>query len=97
MAGGAYIVIALGFALGGGTVGRLKGSSFWIWFAISGLVPFIGLMAALLYRSDREELRRECPQCGRLVKLHDALCMRCGTELDFPERAVVSEAEALTQ
>jgi DNA-directed RNA polymerase subunit RPC12/RpoP len=94
VAGGAYIAIALGFAFGGGMVGRLKGSSFWLWFLISGAVPFLGLLAALAYRSDREELRRQCPQCGRVVKLHDALCMRCGTELDFPETAIQSESAA---
>ncbi len=96
MAGGAYISIALGFALGGGVVGRLKGSSFWMWFAISGAVPFIGLLAALCYRSERDELRRQCPTCGRVCKLYDALCVRCGTELDFPDEALVSETAAAT-
>src|SRR5882724_9309009 len=92
MAGTAYVVIAFSFALAGGIVGKLKGSSFFIWFLISGIVPILGLAAALLYRWDKEELRRECPGCGKLVKLHDALCTRCGTELEFPEEAVVSEA-----
>ena len=89
----AYLVIALSFALAGGIVGRIKGSSFFLWFLISGVVPVIGLAAALLYRWDRNELRRECPGCGRIVKLHDALCTRCGTELDFPEVAIASEAD----
>jgi ribosomal protein S27AE len=93
MAGGTFVVIALSFGLAGGIIGRLKGSSFFIWFLICTFVPFIGLVAALLYRWDREELRRECPRCGKLVKLHDAICTRCGQELDFPEEAVVSEAE----
>ena len=39
----AYLVIALCFALAGGIVGRIKGSSFFLWFLISGLVPVIGL------------------------------------------------------
>ncbi|HEV7805177.1 MAG TPA: hypothetical protein VGO80_05120 [Solirubrobacteraceae bacterium] len=94
MAGGAYISIALGFALGGGVVGRMKGSSFWLWFLISGAVPVFGLLAAVCYRSERDELRRQCPTCGRICKLHDALCVRCGTELEFPEQALASEAEA---
>jgi len=89
----AYVFIALCFALAGGIVGRIKGSSFFIWFLISGAVPVIGLAAALLYRWDRNELRRECPGCGRIVKLHDTLCTRCGTELDFPEVAIASEAD----
>jgi len=88
-----YLFIALGFALAGGWVGKLKGSSFWIWFLISGVVPVIGLAAALLYRWDRNELRRECPGCGRVVKLHDAICTRCGTELEFPDVAIASEAD----
>jgi len=89
----AYLFIALGFALAGGWVGKVKGSSFWIWFLISGIVPVIGLAAALLYRWDRNELRRECPGCGRVVKLHDAICTRCGTELEFPDVAIASEAD----
>ena len=88
-----YLFIALCFAFAGGIVGRLKGSSFFIWFLISGIVPVIGLATALLYRWDRNELRRECPGCGRVVKLHDALCTRCGTELEFPEVAIASEAD----
>jgi hypothetical protein len=89
----AYLFIALCFALAGGIVGRIKGSSFWIWFLISGIVPVIGLATALLYRWDRNELRRQCPGCGRVVKLHDALCTHCGTELEFPEVAIASEAD----
>jgi hypothetical protein len=89
----AYVFIALCFAFAGGIVGRMKGSSFFIWFLISGAVPVIGLAAALLYRWDRNELRRECPGCGRVVKLHDALCTRCGTELEFPDVAIASEAD----
>ena len=50
MAGGAYIAIALGFALAGAIVGKIKGSSFWIWFLISGCVPIFGLLAAVCYR-----------------------------------------------
>jgi hypothetical protein len=92
MAGAGYVVICLGFGMAGGLVGRMKGSSFWLWFLISGLVPFFGLLAAVFYRWEDRELRRQCPGCGRVVKLHDALCTRCGTELEFPERAIASEA-----
>jgi len=90
----AYLVICLSFALAGGLVGKIKGSSFFIWFLISGVLPFAGLIAALLYRSERNELRRQCPGCGRIVKLHDAICTRCGTELEFPEVAIVPESAA---
>jgi hypothetical protein len=94
VAGGAYVVIALSFALAGGIVGRLKGSSFWLWFLISGLIPVIGLLTAVVYRSERDELRRQCPTCGRVCKLYDALCVRCGTELEFPEAAIAPESAA---
>jgi len=90
----AYLVIALSFALAGGIVGRLKGSSFFVWFLISGLLPVVGLLGALLYRNERDEVRRQCPGCGRLVKLHDSICTRCGTELYFPELAVEPESAA---
>jgi hypothetical protein len=83
----AYVVIALCFALAGGIVGRIKGSSFFLWFLISGAVPIFGLLAAIAYRFDRDEPMRRCPKCGRVRKLHDALCTRCGEELDFPEQA----------
>ncbi len=92
MAGMGYVVIAVFFGLAGGVVGRMKGSSFWLWFLISGAVPVLGLLTAILYRWEDRELRRQCPTCGRVVKLHDALCTRCGTELDFPEVAIPSEA-----
>jgi hypothetical protein len=92
--GGAYVFIALCFGLAGGIVGKLKGSSFWLWFAISGLLPLFGLFAALAYRFDSDELRRECPNCGRVTKLHDALCTRCGAELEFPDVAIAPESAA---
>ncbi len=88
----AYVVIAICFGLAGGVVGRIKGSSFLLWFLISGLVPVFGLLAAIAYRFDRDELRRQCPTCGRVTKIYDALCTRCGTELEFPEVAIAPEA-----
>lgn len=91
MAGAGYVLICLFFGLAGGVVGRMKGSSFLLWFLISGLVPFLGLLTAVFYRWEDRELRRQCPRCGRVVKLYDAVCMRCGEELEFPELAVASE------
>jgi hypothetical protein len=86
------IVIMFFFGLAGGIVGRIKGSSFILWFLVSGLVPFFGLLAAIFYRWDNRELRRQCPDCGHVTKLHDAVCMRCGCELEFPEVAIAPEA-----
>jgi hypothetical protein len=87
-----YLTIALFFGLAGGFVGRTKGSSFVLWFLISAIVPVIGLATAVLYRYDTEEPVRPCPRCGKVVKLHDALCMRCGQELEFPVGAEVDSA-----
>jgi hypothetical protein len=88
----AYAIIALCFALSGGIVGKLKGSSFLLWFLISGLVPFFGLLAAIVYRFERDEFRRRCPGCGRVTKIYDAICTRCGTELEFPETVIAPES-----
>jgi hypothetical protein len=87
------VVILFCFGLAGGIVGRMKGSSFVLWFLISACVPFIGLLTAIFYRWENQELRRECPSCGRIVKLHDAVCVRCGEELEFPEVAIPSEMD----
>lgn len=92
MWGAGYVIICLFFGLAGGVVGRMKGSSFIVWFLISAVVPFLGLLAAVCYRREDRELRRICPGCRQVVKLHDAKCMRCGQELEYPERAIASEA-----
>jgi hypothetical protein len=90
----AYIVIAFFFGLAGGVVGRIKGSSFVLWFLISAIVPFFGLLAAIAYRFERDETRRRCPKCGRVTKIYDALCTRCGEEFEFPEHPLASESLA---
>lgn len=86
------VVIMVFFGLAGGIVGRMKGSSFVLWFLVSGLVPFFGLLAAVCYRWDSRELRRQCPGCGRVLKLYDTVCMSCGEELEFPDVAIASES-----
>jgi hypothetical protein len=84
----AYVIIALSFGLAGAWVARLKGNSMIVWFLISAIVPFIGLIAAILYRSDAEEPVRQCPNCGRTCMLCDALCTRCGAELEWPDEVL---------
>ena len=91
---GVTILVAMLSALAGGIIGRRKGSSFIGWFLLAGLFPLAGLLTAIFYRNQREELRRECPGCGRIVKLHDALCTNCGTELEFPSVAIAPERSA---
>jgi ribosomal protein L32 len=79
-----YVSIAVGFAFAGGFVGRSKGSSFWVWFMISGIVPVIGLITVIAYRHETEIALRRCPGCGRSRRVHDAICTSCGTELEYP-------------
>lgn len=94
MQGLGLLVILFFFGLAGGLTARMKGASFVIWFLISFCVPFIGLLAAVCYRREDRELRRQCPNCGRVVKLHDALCVSCGHELEFPDVAIASDDAA---
>ena len=79
------MVILFSFGLSAGVVGKYKGSSFFLWFLIGFCLPFLGTLAAFLFRSERRELRRRCPGCGAEVRLHDQVCMRCGEDLAFPE------------
>jgi hypothetical protein len=91
MAGGAYVLICLAFGLATAMVGRGKGSSFFIWFLVGAVLPIIGLVAALLYRSEDEEPERICPACNKRLKLYVQVCPRCGTDLYLPDS--VSETD----
>lgn len=90
----AYLIICLFFGLAGGYVGRAKGSSFLLWFVIAAAVPVLGLLAAVLYRFESDEVRRQCPRCGKVVKLYDQVCMGCGEDLEFPDSAIEPESAA---
>lgn len=90
-----YLTICFFLGLAGGIVGKVKGSSFFLWFVISAALPVLGLIGALLYRFESEELRRECPGCGRICMLYDAVCVRCGTDLEFPEVAIAPRYTAI--
>jgi predicted nucleic acid-binding Zn ribbon protein len=39
----------------------------------------------VLYRNERTEPHRRCPECNNVVPLHDQVCMRCGRDLEWPE------------
>ena len=79
-----FLVILAFFGLSAGVVGKIKGGSFFIWFLVGFCLPFLGTLAALLHRSERDEPKRRCPECGNVVPLHNQVCMRCGRDLDFP-------------
>jgi hypothetical protein len=79
------VVLAFFFGLSAGTIGKIKGSSFFIWFLIGFVLPGLGTLAALLYRFERNEPKRRCPECNNVVPLHDQVCTRCGRDLDWPD------------
>jgi hypothetical protein len=76
------------FAFITGLIGRYKGSSFFIWFLVGGLLPIVGLFAVLLSGSQRQDPRRECPNCGNVVGIATQVCPRCGEDMDYPEEFV---------
>jgi len=82
----AFIMVFCG--LSAAVIGKIKGSSFLIWFLIGAALPVVGTIAALAYRWEREELLRKCEECGNVVALSDQVCMRCGRDLDWPEQAL---------
>jgi len=84
----AFVVIAFFFGLAGGVGGKIKGSSPLPGARIAASWPFVGLIAAVLYRNEYEEPYRRCPTCRKVVPVYDALCTRCGTELEFPPAPV---------
>ncbi len=92
-----FLVIAFFFGLAGGVIGKIKGSSFFLWFLIAAIPPFVGLLAAIAYRFEHDELRRACPGCGKVVKLHEALCTRCGTELEYTDEILPPESAVIRQ
>ena len=89
MAGIEYVIIAVSFGLATGIIGRAKGSSFLIWFAVGTVLPIVGLAAVILYRSEHEEPERQCPTCNKVLKLYVQVCPRCGTDLYLPDPSQV--------
>ena len=94
MTGGALVVLAFFFGLATGIVGRIKGSSFWVWFLIGLCLPVIGLLAAIFHRFERDEPRRRCPRCGAIRPIADQVCTVCGEDMDWPEPEEVVRPQA---
>jgi hypothetical protein len=78
------VIILLSFGLATGIIGRAKGSSFFIWFLVGAVLPFIGLIAVVLYRNENAEPERACPNCGAIHKIHVQVCTKCGLDMDLP-------------
>ncbi len=85
MSGMYFLVILFFFGLAAGIVGKIKGSSFLIWFLVGFCLPVAGLLAAILYRWERDEPRMQCPRCGKIMRISDQVCMRCGEDIKWEE------------
>jgi uncharacterized membrane protein len=80
LSGAGFVVILFFFGLATGIVGRIKGSSFFVWFLVGFCLPVLGLLAAILYRWEREEPLKRCVRCNAILKVTDQVCMRCGED-----------------
>lgn len=83
-----FVVLAFFCGLSAAVIGKLKGSSFWIWFAVGAVLPVLGTLAAVVYRSEHREPRRQCPECGKVLALHVQVCTRCGRDLEWPDAII---------
>jgi hypothetical protein len=81
LSGGGFVVVLFFFGLATGIVGRIKGSSFFVWFLVGFCLPVLGLLGAILYRWEKYEPQRQCPRCDATLKITDQVCMRCGEDL----------------
>lgn len=83
-----YALIPVLFGLITACVGKYKGMSFFLWFLIGAVLPIIGLIAAILFRTERYDPRRECPNCGAELPITAQVCLRCGEDLEYPDELV---------
>jgi hypothetical protein len=79
-----FVVILFFFGLSAGVIGKIKGSSFFLWLLVGFCLPVLGTIAAILYRWERDEPLRTCEECGHVQPLYVQVCTRCGRDLDFP-------------
>ena len=89
MAGLTLVVILFFCGLSAAIVAKIKGGSFFLWFAVGFFLPILGTAAAVLMRYERYEPHRHCEECGNVVNLSDKVCMRCGRDLEFPDEVLV--------
>jgi hypothetical protein len=83
-----FVVLAIFCGLSAAVIGKLKGSSFWIWFFVGAVLPLLGTLAAIFYRSEHREPRRACPECGKAQPLYVQVCTRCGRDLEWPDEVI---------
>jgi hypothetical protein len=81
------VLVLVGSGLVTAVIGKAKGSSFFLWFVIGAVLPVIGIIVVLAYRSEHREPERRCPRCGAVQKLYVQVCNVCGEDLYLPEDA----------
>ena len=59
-----FVVILFFFGLSAGTIGKIKGSSFLLWFLIGFCLPALGTLTALLWRFEQREQQVSDPVRG---------------------------------
>jgi hypothetical protein len=84
-----WLVLMFFFGLSAGSIGKFKGSSFFIWFLVGAVLPVFGTIAAVMYRWERNEPRRRCDECGRVMAMSDQVCRRCGADQGLPSELAV--------
>ena len=84
-----FLVLDFFLALSAAVIGKIKGSSFLIWFLVGGGLPVLGTIAAVFYRYERYEPRRQCDECGRMMPVTDQVCRRCGADQEAPREIFV--------
>ena len=87
-----WLVLMFFCGLSAGIIGKIKGSSFFIWFLIGAVLPILGTLAALFYRFERDEPRRRCDECGFLMPITSQVCRRCGADQEYPSEIYVKTA-----
>jgi hypothetical protein len=84
-----FLVLMFFCGLSAGAIGKIKGSSFFVWFLIGFALPLIGTIAALLYRFEQKEPRRRCDECGLVMPITSQVCRRCGADQEYPREIYV--------
>ena len=87
-----FLVLMFFFGLSAGAIGKIKGSSFFIWFLIGFALPLIGTIAAVLYRFEQKEPRRRCDECGFVMPITSQVCRRCGADQEYPRELYMARS-----
>src|SRR3954454_23380631 len=85
----AWLVLMFFCGLSAGGIGKLKGSSFFIWFLVGAALPVLGTIAGVLYRNEGDERRRECDEADLVMPIMSQVCRRCGADQSLPDRVLV--------